>query len=228
MNSLTVISSAFSERLQRLRVKLERDQFAPLARAPRKSIQYNPEMIDDKGRPMYGGGCRFIENLSDGLRVNPAEAYARGYQREGFSWYVDEFCGETTTSHVVQLPARGGKARYLAATSDPWNPDAYIVDFSVIHDTPEEAANAAQSLAECYSSDCREDDARFQVEMRAENLEEDIRDYRERHSLKIAAIRSEAATAPQLAEGVRESCRAIRARAKEAISELRQVRQDLA
>ncbi len=70
--------------------------------------------------------CRWIENPdSVGLRfVGLAhDVFPRGIEHRG--WYLHpDGLGETVAGVVYQLPARDGRARYLAGYADPYNADS--------------------------------------------------------------------------------------------------------
>lgn len=135
------------------------DSIVPKRRAP---IEYNPKSADS--------GFRWIENVSAGLRVTPAHEIIN-LRHTGY--YVDSFCGDSQHGVVVQIPARNGKPVYFAGVSDPWNNDCARVDFSESYDCPEDAARAADGLAESDAEDMREYDENRQAGSKyAESLEE--------------------------------------------------------
>ena len=70
--------------------------------------------------------CRWIENPdSVGLRLVGLahDVFPRGVEHRG--WYLHpDGLGETVAGVVYQLPARDGRARYLAGYADPYNADS--------------------------------------------------------------------------------------------------------
>ncbi len=162
-----------------------RNPYAPLATGNRGAkyrapIAYNPQSAK---------GWRFVENTSQGLRVQSAEDIfrAKGWRRESTGWYVDNHAGETTNACVVALPGKNGAPRYCAGTSDPWNTGAHIVDFGTVYDAPEDAARGACSLAERFSEECREDAMQQSALFDIETALDEIREARAEHSAMIRA-----------------------------------------
>lgn len=195
MCALAVVSSGYpSRRVQEMREKCGRNPYAPLATSNKSAtyrapIRYNP--ANEKGR-------RWIENASRGLRVRSAESIFRaGGCGRGYStgWYTDNDANETTIAHIVAIPGKSGKPRYFAASSDPWNTGAYIVDFSSNYDNAEDAARGACQIAEWYSEECREGDMEYRAEQDIERAREEIADARAEHSAMIRE-RARAALAP--------------------------------
>lgn len=199
--------------LQTLRAKLGRDVFAPLARAPKSATIYNAEATSENGRPLCGGGCRWVENASHGLRIiGAAHEIHPGYRHNSpVGWYVESFCDKTTVAHVIALPGRNGTPIFCPATSDPWNPDSFLINFSAAYSGERETrsyyqcsgpsidgasgqalrdcANAAQRLAERFAEDCREDDARRSAEEDIKEAQESIRGARAAHSALAPAAK---------------------------------------
>lgn len=99
---------------------------------PAKHIYYNPEFHDRK---------RWVENLSDGLRVRPAHEILN-LRHTG--WFADLFQEATIHGAVVYL----SHGRCVAAYSDAWNPDCYVVDFGSIGDDDRDVAYWADSMAQ--------------------------------------------------------------------------------
>lgn len=97
------------------------------------------EMAKDPRRPIYtdvgiwrrpwhlgavdDGGERWIEDPeSVGLRFHGLASDLAKLDHDG--WFMDpEALGETARGVVYQLPAKNGRARFLAAMADPWNSD---------------------------------------------------------------------------------------------------------
>jgi len=164
------------------------------ATAP-SAITYNPPSTE-RGHENE----RWIENASNGLRfVGLAHDVARDNNRprliEHTGWYVDDFQSETVSGAVLQLPARNGVPQYLAAVQDPWNDDAFLVDFSIMDD-PCDAARTANSMAETYAENAREYQRIANAEQRIDEISDELADnrarvltiLRERRSAPIAAF----------------------------------------
>lgn len=67
-------------------------------------------------------------------------------------WYVDNDCHETIRGVVYQLPARDGKARFVAGHSDAWNDGAAYIDWSTIYesDFESEMRDALRTMGKAY------------------------------------------------------------------------------
>jgi hypothetical protein len=172
-----------------------------------KRIVYNPPFQLHGTRRTV----RWIENASHGLRL---ASKPEGSRRDDHcDWYVNTFY-ETTSPTVLALP----HGRYLAAASDPWNPDCYIVDMDAETDL-DDAWRSADGMAEWYAEDCRDDEAKQSAELETEQLREEIADLRRRHSAAVREIRSARAVegaAPTLCGLVRSSLADMRARVHKA------------
>lgn len=182
-----------------------------LAEAKRRgSVVYNPTFA----LPGWGPATlRWIEHASRGLRVlSPAPG-------RGHGWYVDSVCDDTTVPAVLQLPASpDGTRRYMAATSDPYNPDCYLTDCDLT-DNPKTAAYWAQRLAERYAEFCREEDAKFQAEQQIADAKSTICELRVQHSRLVEEYRKSRAVfgdIPLMVNAARKSLRSLRADAAEA------------
>jgi len=138
----------------------------------RETSPYNPRWKDCRDHR------RWIEDTKRaGLRwVGFADEICRGIDHNG--WYTDEDCGEVIRGGVWQLPARHGRAQYVAGYVDPNNEGAAAIDFEIIEgerggsepyqyreDAQAEAARAADSFAESAADAER----RYQREWRASN-----------------------------------------------------------
>lgn len=178
-----------------------------LAQALRDSrpaaITYNPASTE-----LYYTGERWIENASKGLRVvglayEVARANYRPRLIKHTGWYIDEYQDETVSGAVLQLPARKGMPQYLAALADPFNDDAYNVDFSETFDDPCEAAMRADGMSERYAELEREFQREESAKQRIEDISEELTANRKetldilaerkallRHSAGIAKYRS--------------------------------------
>lgn len=138
--------------------------------------------LNEKGRAWFeadeAASLRFVSNASSLLP----------YLRHN-GWYVDNQQMETTMGVVYRL----SHDRFLAGASDPWNCDKagrgpFVCDESV-YDSPEEAARAADRLAERYSEECREDDLKQTAEAWIEESRDCIGILREEIRGLVAGIR---------------------------------------
>lgn len=191
-------------------------------KAKPKAIIYNPEWTPDGTRDRW----RWVENASHGLRVvgpvhdiQPEGCYRRPVDHNG--WYLDPFgYGETVHGAVLQLPARAGVVRYVPAIADPFNNDCYCCDFRNVTDDLRTAIYAADSMAERYAEREREYQLMEYAKLRAEELREEAKELRAKHSATVAdmrALRELAPDAPTACTVLRESLRAMRKRAREAL-----------
>lgn len=190
-------------------------------------IAYGPKFSTDEKSP-YADRCRWVENASRGLRVvgpvheiQPEGFYRRLVNHNG--WYLDPFgYGETVHGAVLQLPARNGAALYVPALADPDNSDCYMVNF---HDATAELLDAvrwADGMAQQYAEREREYRLMESAKLRAEELREEAKELRAKHSATVAdmrALRELAPDAPTACTVLRESLRAMRKRAREALKE---------
>lgn len=149
------------------------------------SIIYNPQC----------DGLRWVENASDGLRVTgAAHEVARDHYRriDHRGWYCDDYQDTLAVGYVLQLPARRGVPQYVAAIADPYNGDAYRVDFTETHDDAGDAALAADGLAERYAEAEREYQRKSDAEQRIEEIADEIAENR----ADVLAILRERKAAP--------------------------------
>ncbi len=112
----------------------------------KKYIEYNIAGDD---------GLRWIENASQGLRFT---GYCDKINRfiDHTGWFTNEFQEEKLRGVVYQLPARKGKAQFIAGYTDPCNDDCARIDFNNIYDDENEAARAADRIAEKTAESERE------------------------------------------------------------------------
>ncbi|HEV2327622.1 MAG TPA: hypothetical protein VGY56_02410 [Verrucomicrobiae bacterium] len=142
---------------------------------------------DFGGRFEVGGyNCRWCENVSGHFReCGDADRIIRLRHR---GWFVDNFQDSTTRGMVLQLPARKGKTLYLAACSDPWNKNCAIIEM-YFYDEKEDAARAADGLAERYAENSREGDLEQLAETEIASLENSIKETRQQIRALLAGIR---------------------------------------
>ena len=185
------------------------------AKARDATIRYNPPFKLEGWGPAT---MRWIEHASDGLRVREAKT---GGFREPVGYYVDHFFDETTVPYVLQLPAAPVKGvrceRYMAATSDPYNPDCYLTDGDIV-DNMHDAIRWAHRLAERYAETCREDDAKFQAQQQIEQAKEYICGYRAEASRLVEELRrarSIAGDIPLIVNAARKQIAQLRSRVAE-------------
>lgn len=191
-------------------------------KAKPKAIIYGPEWTPDGTRDRY----RWVENASRGLRIVGAVHDIKPDWRpivDHNGWYLDPFgYGDTVHGAVLQLPARNGEVRYVPAVADPDNSDCYLVNF---HDATAELLDAvrwADGMAQQYAEREREYRLMESAELRAEELREEAGELRAKHSATVAdmrALRELAPDAPTACTVLRESLRAMRKRAREALKE---------
>mgnify|MGYP001585787059 CR=1 FL=1 len=147
-----------------------------LARERATHIKYNHVLDED--------GCRWVEHPEDGLRfAGRADKLARiGHT----GWFLDEFQDETVWGVVYMLP----HGKFIPGTEDSYGNDGVRLDFGDIRDTAEDAARAADRIAELWAEKDRDYQAEESRKMRLEDIAQEIEDAR---------------------TAVRELCRGIRA-----------------
>lgn len=204
-----------SERIRALRKARGFNEWRPIgapgdrrSKAP-ANVSYGPVIgRDDKGRVTYATGCRWVEGVHSGLgniRIACANA-TKEVSRDAAGYFTDNDCGDATQGAVLQLPSRGGTLLLVPAATDPWNRGMYLADFGNVQreDVPafdgwerdaferamRDAMRAADSLAERYAEDCRDDDARQRAEMDIADARETITDCR----LRLRALAAELRT----------------------------------
>ena len=182
-----------------------------------KLISYNPAARLEGSRR----SVRWIENASDGLRL-VARPDRRSFRDGIDGWYVNDF--QVTVPAVLRLPsAPDGTARLLAATSDPWNDDCYLVDLDIETDE-RDAWRSACSLAEFYAEICREDDAKFQAEQQIEDARDEIKSARADCHKLAADLRSlDKALPPTLCAAIRREIAGHRAAVRGAVKSIRRL-----
>lgn len=181
-----------------------------------KSIIYNPAAQLEGSRRTI----RWIENASDGLRL--VARPARGFRDGLDGYYVNNF--QDSVPAVLRLPsAPDGTARLLAAASDPWNPDCYLVDMDLETDE-RDAWHSACSLAEHYAESCREDDAKFQAEQQIDDARDEIKTARADCHKLAAELRSlDKALPPGLCAAIRREIASHRATVRGAVKSIRRL-----
>jgi len=175
----------------------------------------------DFGSPFEVGcyTCRWCENVSGHFReCGDADKIIRLKHR---GWFVDNFQDSTTRGMVLQLPARKGKTLYLAACSDPYNKNCAIVEIC-LYDEKEDAARAADGLAERYAEDAREDDLKQLAETEIASLKNSIKDTRKRIRSLVAGIR-QSFIADAVCEQLRSDIRNLRREVRDKLARIEQI-----
>lgn len=112
-----------------------------------------------------GSEFRFHESPRDHFRlVGFADEIARRTVNHK-GWYVDEGFNDTTRGIVFRLPNNRG---FVAGCTDPHNDGPCILEIESI---PDEigAALRADRIAQLYAEECKEDQAKFEAEQKAED-----------------------------------------------------------
>lgn len=153
---------------------------AARADVARGKSRYASSLYAGWGGPWQDGSStmRFVERPDRmGVRfVDYADKINRWLHHEG--WFLDpDDMGETVRGAVFQLPAKGGQERYLAGFQDPFGNDAASIEVAV-YDTKEEAARAADRLAEVYAEKEREYREAWNAGNRARALDEEVKETR--------------------------------------------------
>lgn len=193
------------------------------------------------GQPWKIGGTRtwgrFLERPETGFTFEGQAHKLLKLRHTG--WYVqhDDY-NETTIGIVYRVQ---GKRLYIAACSDPWNCDKEgrgpcIVEIKengqpYLYDSIEEAARAADGLAETYAESCREDDRKYQEnqqrEQELEEAEETLATSREEARAMLAEIR-ESSLSPALCERLKGQLKALRHAMHSSFSEIAKINEQLA
>jgi hypothetical protein len=155
------------------------------------TVTYNPEWRPDFA-PRERWRC--VENASRGLRIVGAchdVLKSEGRRMDHTGWHLDPWGdGETATGYVLQLPARDGEPLYVPAVADPYNADAFTVDFRCSTSDKLEAARWSDSMAESYAEAGRDYQTRDAAEQRTAEAREEITDARKTHSALARDLRT--------------------------------------
>lgn len=119
-----------------------------------------------------GSEFRWHESPTDHFRlVGFADEIARRTVKHK-GWYVDDGFNDTTRGIVFRLPNNRG---FVAGCTDPHNDGPCILEIETI---PDEIGAALRSdrIAQLYAEECKEDEAKFEAELKAE---EEAREARE-------------------------------------------------
>lgn len=150
--------------------------------ASRQYRGVNPLIVEGRNK-----GCRWIEATETYMRdIGDAHQIIR-LRHTGY--YTDSFHEAVVVGAVFQLPARRGVTQYVPAVRDPHNKGAALADFSNLTESKEDAARAADSMAERYAEDERDTDARYQAEQQIEDAKESISTARAQHSALAKELR---------------------------------------
>lgn len=172
------------------------------------NIYYNPSR----------NGRRWIENPSQGLRDKgfADEQGLRSIDHKG--WFVDDLQSDVYRGQVFQLPAHKGKERFLAAFADPYNDAAYI-DFSTVYDCAEDAARAADSMAEYTAEEERNYSEAYHQGSRYADLGAEVKESRSRCLALIREIKAQGkAFSPAI-------CDTLKAHVRSYISDIKDARE---
>lgn len=113
-----------------------------------------------------GSEFRWHESPKDHFRlVGFADEIARrGVNHKG--WYISDIHQDETTRGIVfRLPNNRG---FVAGCTDPFNDGPCILEFESIEDEIC-AALRADRIAQLYAEECKEDQAKFEAEQKAED-----------------------------------------------------------
>jgi len=139
--------------------------------------------IDDLERrgnqPFKSGSSvlRWVENADEIFPKIRWHDKVQSYCRH-CGWYIDNFKNETVRGVVLTLPGRRG---FAAGYADPFNfsdkmmTGPCAVEITEIFEDECDAACTADSLAENYADEAREEDAKFQAERQIENTRDEIK-----------------------------------------------------
>jgi hypothetical protein len=111
--------------------------------------------------------------------------------RQGHNgWYCDIWQEETVTGVVLQMPARNGEPRYFPAVkwSDREGVTLYPLD---IYDNKEDAARAADHIAERIGEEEREYSLKDRAEQDIEDAREEIKAAREERRALVAEMKQQ-------------------------------------
>ncbi len=129
------------------------------------------------GQPSHPGTLLWLEDSESLARsIKYADEVLSYLHHTGY--FVDQWQDETARGLVLTLP----HGRFLAACSDPCNFDykarsgPCILETGEVFTEERDAAKAADSLAESYAEQAREDDEKQQAEHDAEELAQAERD----------------------------------------------------
>jgi hypothetical protein len=195
------------------------------------SITYNREWVPE-GMPRER--WRWVENASRGLRIVGAcheIARSEGWRMDHTGWFTDPWgdFGDLAVGYVLQLPSCGHEPLYVPAVADPYNPDCFIVDF---HDTTSDKRDAlrwADSMAERYAESERDFRTRDAAEQRIEELRDEIKAERAKHTAAVRELRAlppGQAQAPTLCALLRDSLADMRDNVRAAIKRIRTLSDD--
>ncbi len=123
-----------------------------------------------------GNYASIPSDVLDGLRDCGTVPDILGHRYGG--WYADAFQDETYTGNVWQLPARNGEPQFIAGYVEQ-NSGYAVLDATrgrlTLFDDREDAARAADGLAERHAERNREHDERWQEASRHDSEREDAR-----------------------------------------------------
>jgi len=165
---------------------------------------------------------RWCENLSGHFRETGKAHELIRLNYKG--WFVDNFQDSSTRGLVLQLPSRKGKSLYLAACTDPWNKNCGIVEMC-FYDEKEEAARAADQLAECYAEDAREDDLKQLAESEIAQLKTSIKSTRKHIRTLVTGIR-QSKVSTVVCQQLRNDVRRLRQQVREQLARIQKIQSE--
>lgn len=192
-------------------------------RASYKAITFNPEF------EFHREHLRWVENASKGLRVvGKCHEIARN---EGYGswrdyptgWYVDMYQQETVSGVVIALPGHDRHPVYVPAVEDAYNNDSYVVNFRDVTDDLRDATSWANSLAEHWAEQAREDDMKYRAETRIEDAKSEI----ETVKAETRSIVRELKGHCEQLTGLKETKRIVRKHIKAARNRIRTLRREI-
>lgn len=120
-------------------------------------------LILTDSNPWHGHDQRYLETAENFCRsVRLARDITRSIKHRG--WYVDSSQDETTEGVVLVLP----HGRFAIGCTDPWNDGPALISRDVYTDE-NEAAHAADSFAERYAEELKEQDEKDREEQKQED-----------------------------------------------------------
>lgn len=163
--------------------------------------------------------CRWCEDVSGHFRETDfADKIVRLNHR---GWFVDNFQSETTRGQVLQLPARHGQTLFMAACTDPCNPNCAVVEI-YLYDNKEDAARAADLLAERYAEDSREGDLKQMAKDNIAELKSAIINTRKQIKELLAGIR-QSNVADVVCKQLRADVRRLRAEVQQNLERIQNI-----
>lgn len=144
----------------------------------KKHIEINPASED---------GLRWIENIGTAWRFAGFADDIVNLRHNG--WFTDEFQDETFRGVVYRLPSHKGKPIYFVGYADPNNDDCARGEIRTDLDDDNEAAYAADAIAERCAESEREYQEAWQLGQRYASTLETVEQERRERSLLFIELR---------------------------------------